>query len=472
MAVHLLDELLHRLPSDCERRVRRSKDEYNRVIRTHLTRETNLSLRRGRRGDHDDVEIAVRVMPGLPACLEQRLLRTDEDRIKVLIALYESDIVNLRASAQEVARLVSELARINRHLPECDERYTHALEDSIELANLLLERSSADDFLMSLLFIQDDILGQYIPKDTGGEIHLYWAAIGIFARLLRVEIEHLTAVVLAHELAHGYTHLGKDADHESWDTETMFRRVDRAVVEGLAQYYTDIVSEALGDTKAAGVHEAYLRLRRRQRGYYRVHDRWVEAYTSEVVRSALLEYRRQASTSRYDFERMLETERGRLKARPKDLHERVQDDLERFGPLHNSESDALDEFVIEFSTGADRPTNASSFLQRARQSWGVEQGGQPTPENREWTFSMSSRFSKATRELDRSLKGKVLDAIQEIASSPLSARGDTVERLTGNLSGLWRYRVGDYRILYRVDQLARLVVLISCEHRSSVYAQV
>ena len=118
-----------------------------------------------------------------------------------------------------------------------------------------------------------------------GEIELYWGAIGIGARLLDVRIEDLTAVILTHELAHGYTHLGKDADNESWDTNKMFGQVDRAVVEGLAQYYTDIISETLGDTKSVGVHEAYLKLRRRQRGYYRVHDRWVENYTSEVVRA-------------------------------------------------------------------------------------------------------------------------------------------------------------------------------------------
>ena len=41
--------------------------------------------------------------------------------------------------------------------------------------------------------------------------------------------------------------------------------------------------------------------------------------------------------------------------------------------------------------------------------------------------------------------------------------------LAGNLSGLWRYRVGDYRIICDI-QAARLVVIaLEVGHRRSVY---
>jgi hypothetical protein len=61
--------------------------------------------------------------------------------------------------------------------------------------------------------------------------------IGITARALGVSPDALTIVVLAHELAHAYAHLGRDIDNERWETE-QFAKSDIDIVEGLAQFYT------------------------------------------------------------------------------------------------------------------------------------------------------------------------------------------------------------------------------------------
>ena len=64
-------------------------------------------------------------------------------------------------------------------------------------------------FARLLFEYQEDTMGVYRPQSfNSGEVILYWGAIGIAAKYLQVDIEDLTAVVLAHELAHGYTHLG------------------------------------------------------------------------------------------------------------------------------------------------------------------------------------------------------------------------------------------------------------------------
>jgi mRNA-degrading endonuclease RelE of RelBE toxin-antitoxin system len=469
MAVFLIDELLGRLPEDCEQRVLRAKDEFNRLVRNHLGKETNLSLRGKRGTEHDDAEIPVKVKPGLPSALENLLSRVQEDSIEVLIALFEDDLEKLRASAHEVIRLLSGLSKYDPDLPECDGRYASAMSDSIDVANRLLQRISSAYLEKSIFAVQDDILGIYKPTGSGGEVELFWAAIGIGARLLNVKIEDLTAVVLIHELAHGYTHLGRDGDNESWDTDWMFRRVDRAVVEGLAQYYTDIISERLGDTKAVGVHEAYLNLRRRQRGYYRVHDRWVESCTSEVVRSALLEYRRNGCTGRNDFERMLHEQSKRLNAKPKEPHQRVKDDIRKNGPLEEEYQDLIDDLLIRTSNGTLSFSDPGSFFVGLRQEWEIAGEHHLAAALSEWTIAIDADFRKTTQGLDRGLKGRLFDVIQEIVSAPLSPRGDTVKRLTGDFEGLWRYRIGDYRLLYRVDRLGRQVVFLKCEHRSSVY---
>ena len=41
--------------------------------------------------------------------------------------------------------------------------------------------------------------------------------------------------------------------------------------------------------------------------------------------------------------------------------------------------------------------------------------------------------------------------------------------LTSNLSGLWRYRVGDYRILCRIHDDKLVITVIEIGHRSTVY---
>jgi hypothetical protein len=60
------------------------------------------------------------------------------------------------------------------------------------------------------------VLGAYFFRIP--QIRLYWVVIGIAARTLGVAVEALTIVVLAHELARAYTHLGRDIDNERWDT--------------------------------------------------------------------------------------------------------------------------------------------------------------------------------------------------------------------------------------------------------------
>jgi len=61
--------------------------------------------------------------------------------------------------------------------------------------------------------------------------------IGVCAGWLGVPVEELAAVVLAHELAHAYTHLGRDVDGRRWEAQA-FRDGEHAPKEGLAQYYT------------------------------------------------------------------------------------------------------------------------------------------------------------------------------------------------------------------------------------------
>ena len=68
--------------------------------------------------------------------------------------------------------------------------------------------------------------------------------IGIFATLMNLPVEALTLIVLIHEVAHAYTHVGQDIDNERWDTRA-FAGCNLCIVEGLAQFYTESIAKKL-----------------------------------------------------------------------------------------------------------------------------------------------------------------------------------------------------------------------------------
>ena len=52
-----------------------------------------------------------------------------------------------------------------------------------------------------------------------------------------------------------------------------------------------------------------------------------------------------------------------------------------------------------------------------------------------------------------------------LAKDPLSLG----KALRGNLSGLYRYRIGDYRVLYEIIQKEIVIEVVSVGHRKDVY---
>ena len=80
---------------------------------------------------------------------------------------------------------------------------------------------------------------------------------------------------------------------------------------------------------------------------------------------------------------------------------------------------------------------------------------------------LTETFKKQLKKLDAAIAKRVLDYLErvELLEKPRS-RG---KALTSNLSGLWRYRVGDYRILCRIHDDKLIITVIEIGHRSTVY---
>ncbi len=86
-----------------------------------------------------------------------------------------------------------------------------------------------------------------------------------------------------------------------------------------------------------------------------------------------------------------------------------------------------------------------------------------------WSLALTDEFNRAIQNIDRKLQGRILQAIGHLSRKPTEPLGDTVKPLTGDLKGLWRYRLGDYRLVYQPDSDGRRVVLVTFTARSEAY---
>jgi addiction module RelE/StbE family toxin len=86
-----------------------------------------------------------------------------------------------------------------------------------------------------------------------------------------------------------------------------------------------------------------------------------------------------------------------------------------------------------------------------------------------WSFGFTPTFRKSVAGVDKKLQGRVLVALSELVDAPLAMRGDTIKPLIGPFKGLWRYRIGDYRLVYQPRETARLIVLLEFGSRGAVY---
>jgi mRNA interferase RelE/StbE len=83
-----------------------------------------------------------------------------------------------------------------------------------------------------------------------------------------------------------------------------------------------------------------------------------------------------------------------------------------------------------------------------------------------WTVSYVKSAADEIAELDGSAKRLIKKSIEDkLMVDPLKF-GKALRR---NLSGLFKLRVGDYRIIYQVKEKEVIVVILKVGHRKEVY---
>jgi mRNA interferase RelE/StbE len=76
-----------------------------------------------------------------------------------------------------------------------------------------------------------------------------------------------------------------------------------------------------------------------------------------------------------------------------------------------------------------------------------------------------SSAAKEFRNLEEEIKRRVVVAIDELVEKP---RPKGVRKLRGHKQ-LYRIRVGSYRVVYELDDAARLIRVTRIRHRDEVY---
>jgi len=87
-----------------------------------------------------------------------------------------------------------------------------------------------------------------------------------------------------------------------------------------------------------------------------------------------------------------------------------------------------------------------------------------------WTVEIDAFAQKQLRKLDRSVQRRLLDWLDERIEGCKNPR-HFGEPLRGDLNGLWRYRVGDYRIICEIQEQKLIVLALAIGHRRDIYAR-
>jgi len=304
----LVKDLIEKIPSDTFDRGTKANKRYNQMTRDAIRSETRLKLKPSSKAKTRGVSVHVDDV-GYPDEIGDRHISA-QNKLAAILSLIRTSLIKLRDSSKDIGDFLNQGKDhkledfsniVLEAFPEIS-RSSNSILETHKIAELLLSESDKFNLVKDILSVDHDILGAYFFDYSGqrsmydlrtahsnngsSKIKLYWGVIGLVANSMGLETEDVTAVVMAHELAHAYTHLGFDIDLNRWDSDLFFDS-EHGLKEGLAQYYTERAMTSLQD-KIPGGLEAYEELLKNQPEAYRKHIPWMNRSTPESVRNALI----------------------------------------------------------------------------------------------------------------------------------------------------------------------------------------
>ena len=85
-----------------------------------------------------------------------------------------------------------------------------------------------------------------------------------------------------------------------------------------------------------------------------------------------------------------------------------------------------------------------------------------------WQIELAGSVKKQLARLDKATAKRITTFLRERVANSSDPRASG-KALTGPLGGLWRYLVGDYRVICDVQDMKLLVLVVKIGNRRDVY---
>jgi mRNA interferase RelE/StbE len=85
-----------------------------------------------------------------------------------------------------------------------------------------------------------------------------------------------------------------------------------------------------------------------------------------------------------------------------------------------------------------------------------------------WTVSFEPRAFTELSKIDRKAQRKIIRFLQERVAGSRDPR-QFGKPLKGEKAGLWRYRIGDHRVVSQIQDERSVVLVLRVGHRGGVY---
>ncbi|WP_457605993.1 type II toxin-antitoxin system RelE family toxin [Nitratifractor sp.] len=86
----------------------------------------------------------------------------------------------------------------------------------------------------------------------------------------------------------------------------------------------------------------------------------------------------------------------------------------------------------------------------------------------DFRIAETKNFQKIKKKLDKKIYTKIVAIVYpQLRSNPYY--GTNIKKLKGRFEGYYRYRLGDYRLFYLIEDDKVIVVVADIRHRQSAY---
>ena len=80
----------------------------------------------------------------------------------------------------------------------------------------------------------------------------------------------------------------------------------------------------------------------------------------------------------------------------------------------------------------------------------------------------SKTFEKMKKKIDIKLYEKIKNFVYpQLKQNPFY--GSNIKKLSGDLQGYYRYRIGNYRLFYLIEDEKLLIIIVDFRHRQKAY---